>query len=133
LHGGLSAVADDNNKRSNIVVLTVLGLVATVAIADKAIPQDVAMRRNLYTNRADCERDYPPSQCQPDNSGSSGGSSGGGSGGGHYHGPYYSASRSSAAADDSGAGRSGGARAMSVESSYRGGFGAFGHAVHAAA
>lgn len=116
-----------NNKRSNIVVLTVLGLVATVAIADKAIPQGVAMRRNLYTNRADCERDYPPGQCQPESSGSGGGS------GGHYHGPYYGASRSSAGADDPGAGRSGGARAMSVENSYRGGFGAFGRAVHAAA
>lgn len=122
-------MADDNNKRSNIVVLTVLGLVATVAIADKVIPQGVATRRNLYATRADCERDYPPSQCEPDSSGSGGG----GSGGGHYHGPYYSASRSSAGADDPGAGRSGGIRAMSVESSYRGGFGAFGRAVHAAA
>lgn len=122
-------MADDgNNRRSNIVVLTVLGLVATVAIADKAIPQGVAMRRNLYTNRADCERDYAPGQCQPDSSGS-----GGGSGGGHYHGPYYSASRSSAATADPGAGSSGGTRAMSVETSYRGGFGAFGRAVHAAA
>ena len=119
---------NDNNRRSNIVVLTVLGLVATVAIADKVIPQEVAMRRNLYTNRADCERDYPPSQCEPESSGSGGGGSGG-----HYHGPYYSASRSSAEADDPGAGRSGGTRAMTVESSYRGGFGAVGRTIHAAA
>ncbi|HVH81890.1 MAG TPA: hypothetical protein VM782_21000 [Stellaceae bacterium] len=119
---------DDNNRRSNVVFLSVLGLVTTVAIADKAIPQPIEMRRNVYASRADCERDYPSSECQSQNSGG-GGSSGGGGG---YHGPYYSTSRSQATADDPGPGRIGSSRAA-VETSYRGGFGAFGRAVHAAA
>lgn len=124
-------MADDgSSKRSKVVGLTVFGLIATVAIADKTIPQGTAMRRNLYASRSECERDYTPRQCEPE---SSGGSAGSGGSGGHYRGPYYSASRSSAAADDPGAGRSNGSRAISVESSTRGGFGAFGRAAHAAA
>ena len=119
----MSLVPDDNNRRSNIVWLSVLGLVSTVAIADKAIPQPVEMRRNVYASRTDCERDYPPSQCQSQSSG------GGGGGGGGFHGPYYSTSRSSAAADDPGPGRN--AAPRTYETSYRGGFGAFGRAIHA--
>jgi hypothetical protein len=123
-------MADDGgNRRSNIVGLTVLGLVSTVFIADKVIPQGTEMRRNVYANRADCERDYPPppDRCDQDNGGSNTNS------GGHvfFHGPYYSANRSSAPAGDPGPGRSGATRA-SFETSYRGGFGAIGRAIHAA-
>jgi hypothetical protein len=118
-------MADDGNKRrSNAVSLTILGLFATVFIADKAIPAATEMRRNVYANRADCERDYPPSQCEADNGGSYS------SGGGGYHGPYYTASRSSAPAGDPGPGRTGAIRA-SYETSYRGGFGAIGRTIHA--
>ena len=125
-------MADDgDNRRSKTVMLSVLGLVATVAIADKAIPQGTDMRRNLYASRADCERDYPPSQCEAHNSGGSG-SGGGHGGGGSYHGPYYNANRNTAAAGDSGPGRTGTAR-ISYETSYRGGFGAFGRAIHGVA
>ena len=117
---------EEPSRRSKIVGLTVLGLVATVAIADEAIPPSVEMRRNLYNDRAACERDYPPSQCQADyGSGSSGYS-------GSWHGPYYSSSRANAAADDPGPGRSGVSH-VSYQTSYRGGFGAIGHAVHVAA
>jgi hypothetical protein len=116
---------EGESRRSKIVGLSVLGLVATVVIADKAIPQGTEMRRNAYADRAACERDYPPSQCQSSNSGSGGG----GSGGGGYHGPYYTANRSTAAANDPGPGRTGAARIY--ETSYRGGFGAFGRAIHA--
>lgn len=122
-------MADDGDKRrSNIVTLTVLGLFASVFIADKVIPQGTEMRRNLYANRADCERDYSTNQCQPS---STGGSSGTGGGGG-YHGPYYRANRVSAPVEDPGPGRIGATHA-SYETSYRGGFGAFGHAIHVAA
>jgi hypothetical protein len=120
---------DGGKRRSNIVSLTVLGLFASVFIADEAIPQPTEMRRNVYTNRADCERDYSQNQCQQDSGGS--GTSGSGYYGG-YHGPYYSASRSTASSDDPGPGRTGATR-VSYETSYRGGFGAFGRAVHAAA
>lgn len=113
------------NRRSNIVTLTVLGLFASVVIADKVIPQSSEMRRNVYANRADCERDYSANQCQQ-NTGS--GSSGGGGGG--YHGPYYNANRASAPNDDPGPGRTGVTR-VSYETSYRGGFGSFGRAIHA--
>jgi hypothetical protein len=120
---------EGSNRRSNAVSLTVLGLVATVFIADKAIPQSTEMRRNLYANRADCERDYPPppNRCDQDNGGSN--STGGGHGG-SFHGPYYNATRSVAAADDPGPGRTGATR-ISYETSYRGGFGAIGRTIHA--
>jgi hypothetical protein len=112
---------DGESRRSKVVGLSVLGLVATVVIADKALPQDTEMRRNVYADRAACERDYPPSQCQSPNPGG---------GSWAYHGPYYSANRSTAAADDPGPGRAVATR-ISYETSYRGGFGAFGRAVHA--
>jgi hypothetical protein len=121
LYGGVSKVPDDRNRRSNIVLLSVVGLVSTVAIADKAIPQPTEMRRNVYANRADCERDYPPDQCQSQNSGGSGGG---------FHGPYYSANRSNAGTGDPGPGRTG-TTAVAHETSYRGGFGAIGRTIHA--
>jgi hypothetical protein len=114
------------SRRSNVVTLTVIGMVAAVSIADETIPQGVEMRRNLYANRAACERDYPPSQCGA-NSGGSTGLTGGG-----YYGPYYSANPSAASAGDPGSGRTMGSR-VSYETSYRGGFGAFGRAIHGVA
>jgi hypothetical protein len=116
--------AEGGSRRSTIVTLTVVGMVAAVSIADEAIPQGVEMRRNVYADRTACERDYTASQCEAN-------SGGGGSGGGYY-GPYYSARRGSAAAGDPGPGRTIGTRA-SYETSYRGGFGAFGRAIHVAA
>jgi hypothetical protein len=118
-----------SNRRSNAVGLTILGLVATVGIADKAIPQPTEMRRNLYANRVDCERDYPPppNRCDQDNGGSN--TTGGGHGG-SFHGPYYSANRSTVPAGDPGPGRMG-ATAVAHETSYRGGFGAIGRTIHA--
>ena len=111
----------DEKKRSNAVLLTLIGLPAAVIIAEPFIPQGQEVRRNLYADRGGCERDYSPQQCQP-GSGSSGG----------WHGPYYSSNRYSAAAgSDPGPGRSGATHA--VETSTRGGFGAFGRAMHAAA
>lgn len=117
---------DGSNRRSTIVTLTVLGLFASLFVADKAIPQGTEMRRNVYANRADCERDYSSNQCQQNSGGGTGG------GGGGYHGPYYRANRTAAPVDDPGPGRTGATR-VSYETSYRGGFGAFGRAVHVAA
>ena len=111
-------------RRSNVVLLTLVGLpLGAMALAD-AIPAGTQMRRNLYPDRAACERDYSPQQCQQN----TGSSSGGGHGDG-YHGPYYSANRSAAAAGDPGIGRSG--QVARTETSVRGGFGAFGRAMHA--
>jgi hypothetical protein len=122
-------VADEGaSRRSNIVTLSIIGLVGTVWIADKVIPQGVEMRRNLYADRAACERDYPPPPNRCEDSGSSGSSSSGGHG--YYHGPYYNADRSTAAAGDPGSGRTSSTRA-SYETTTRGGFGSFGRAVHA--
>jgi hypothetical protein len=113
---------EGGSRRSSIVTLSVLGMVAAVSIADEAIPQSVEMRRNLYADRAACERDYPPSQCENGGSGSGVG----------YHGPYYSVARGNTAAGDPGPGRMTGTR-ISYETSYRGGFGAFGRAIHGVA
>jgi hypothetical protein len=124
LHGWVKMPDEEPSRRSKIVGLTVLGLVATVAIADEMAPQSVEMRRNRYADRAACERDYPPSQCQDD-------PGGGGSGYiGTWHGPYYTSSRANAAVDDPGPGRTGVSH-VSYETSYRGGFGSIGHAMHA--
>ncbi|HXC28299.1 MAG TPA: hypothetical protein VNV38_10125 [Stellaceae bacterium] len=121
---------DGGKRRSNVVTLTVLGLFASVVVVDKAIPQPTEMRRNVYTNQADCERDYSQSQCQQDSGRSSG--TGGSAYHAGYHGPYYSASRSTTSSDDPGPGRTGATR-VSYETSYRGGFGAFGRAIHGVA
>jgi hypothetical protein len=121
---------DGGSRRSQIVSLSIVGMVGAVILADHAIPQGTEMRRNLYGDRAACERDYPP----PPNRCDQHDSSGGGSSGGHffYHGPYYAADQSTAPAGDPGSGRTATAR-TSVETSTRGGFGAFGRAAHAAA
>jgi hypothetical protein len=116
-----------DSRRSNIVMLSLIGLpIATIAAANM-IPAGTQMRRNNYQDRAACERDYPPQQCEQASSGGGGGSSGGGWG---YHGPYYSASRSTATTNDPGPGRSG-VTPASYETSTRGGFGAFGRGIRA--
>ena len=103
------------NKRSQIVLLSLIG---TVGLAAEVLPSAEQVRRNLYQDRAACERDYSPQQCQQR------------SGGGGWHGPYYSASRSSASArNDPGPGRSG--APVATESSTRGGFGSFGRSARA--
>lgn len=109
-------------KRSQIVLLTLLGLPAVTMMAAPLIPQGQEMRRNLYPNQGACERDYSPQQCQQ---------SGGGSAVGVWHGPYYYANRGlPQAGSDPGPGRFAGTKA--VQTSVRGGFGAFGRALHAA-
>jgi hypothetical protein len=110
----------DPRKRSKIVLLSLIGLPAVAMAAVPLLPQGRETRRNLYPDRAACERDYNPQQCQQ----SSGTSSGG------WHGPYYNGNRSGPEAKaDPGPGRSGIARP--VQTSLRGGFGAFGRAMHA--
>jgi hypothetical protein len=116
------------SRRSKTVGLTLVGLpLGAVALAT-ALPQD-QMRRNLYSDRAACERDYSLYQCEPSNSSSSSStSSGGGHGGsGGYRGPAYYADRNSAAArTDPGTGRTG--QVTLTQASTRGGFGNIGHA-----
>ena len=119
-------MADDGkSRRSQIVTYSIFGLVGAVWLGDWVIPDDVEMRRNLYADRAACERDYTPAQCEPT------GTSGTGTYYGGYRGPSYAAYRGDATAGDPGSGRTG-AYHSSYTTSYRGGFGAFGHAVHAA-
>jgi hypothetical protein len=113
------------SRRSKVVGLTLVGLpLGAVALAT-ALPQD-QMRRNLYPDKASCERDYSSYQCEPGSSASS--STGGhGSSGGRYHGPYYYADRNSVGArSDPGTGRTG--QVTATQSSMRGGFGSIGRA-----
>ncbi|HKS87825.1 MAG TPA: hypothetical protein VJR70_00165 [Stellaceae bacterium] len=113
-------------RRSNIVVLTLLGLPLGAAALADAFPGQ-QMRRNLYPDRAACERDYNPQQCAPN---TSSGTSAGVYRSAGYHGPYFYADRTSAAArGDPGTGRTGFYRP--TETSVRGGFGRFGRAFHA--
>jgi hypothetical protein len=124
------AEEEGKSRRSQIVTYSIFGLLGAVWIGDWVIPSETEMRRNTYPDRAACERDYTPAQCEA--SGTSGTGSGTYYYGGGYQGPYYAASRSQATTGDPGSGRSGAVHA-SYTTSYRGGFGAFGHAVHAAA
>src|SRR5712691_8615319 len=120
----------DSARRSKIVILTLVGLpFGAIAIANAFPGQE--MRRNLYPDRGACERDYSPQQCEQRPSGSSGSSTGGhGGGGGGYRGPAYAADRSAAEArGDPGTGRTG--QITRSETSVRGGFGSFGHAMRA--
>jgi hypothetical protein len=107
-------------RRSTIVNVTLVGLVGGVAVGSM-VPVGAEMRRNLYADRAACERDYTPSQCEANSATG---------GGGGYHGPYYSATRSTAPASDPGPGRTG-APASVQTASVRGGFGSIGHAAGA--
>ena len=112
------------SRRSKVVGLTLVGLpLGAVALAT-ALPQD-QMRRNLYSDRASCERDYSSYQCEPRSSSSSSGGGHGGSGG--YRGPAYYADRNSTGArSDPGAGRTG--QVTATQTSTRGGFGSIGRA-----
>ena len=118
----------DPRKRSNIVLLTLLGVPGAIAVANSFPVED--LRRNLYPDRAACERDYSAQQCEQSSgtSGSShGGSSGSRTGGGYYHGPYYYADRNSVGArGDPGTGRTG--QVTATQTSMRGGFGSVGRA-----
>jgi hypothetical protein len=124
--------------RSAVVTLTLLPL---GALALSHVYPSQEMRRNLYPDRATCEQDYSPQQCQQ----------GIGSGTGYatssWHGPYYYSNRASTQAQtDPGSGRMHWATATQVSmrgfgfgfsrasasgtsgtaSSTRGGFGSFG-------
>jgi hypothetical protein len=112
----------DAQRRSTVVILTLAGVAGAIGIAAEAFP-GTDMRRNLYADRAACERDYTPQQCQP-------ASRGGGSFTYiSYSGPEYTANRSAAPSGDPGPGRTG--IHASVVSSVRGGFGGFAHSAHA--
>jgi hypothetical protein len=119
----------DSQRRSTIVGLTLIGLPVGVVALASVMPAGQEMRRNLYPDRAVCERDYSPTQCEARATGAGGGS-GGSSGAGFWHGPYYYANRGiSEARSDPGAGRTG--QITRTEISTRGGFGAFGRAMRA--
>src|SRR5207248_2464202 len=109
----------DPKRRSQIVMLTLVGLpFGAVGLANNLTPHE--MKRNLYADRAACERDYSPVQCEPSSTGGSSSSAHGYGGG--YHGPYYSASRAAAVSlSDPGPGRS--CLVTTTETSSRGGFG----------
>jgi hypothetical protein len=102
---------------------TLIGVIGGIGVAAEAFP-GTEMRRNQYTDRAACERDYSPSQCQPTQS--TGGSFTYIS---YYSGPEYTANRGAAPASDPGPGRTG--VHASVTSSMRGGFGGFARSAHA--
>jgi hypothetical protein len=107
-------------RRSKIVMWSLIGLPVGALALGEAFPGQ-QMRRNLYADRAACERDYSAAQCETN--------SGSGAYSGFYHGPYYIADRTTAAArGDAGPGRTG--QVTAGEVSTRGGFGAFGRALH---
>ena len=124
---------EGGSRRSNIVTLTLIGVPMAVVLAANVIPEGTKMRRNVYADRAACERDYSPQQCEQANPGdtSSGSGTSHSSYHGWYHGPYYYADRTaSAARTDPGPGRTGIGR-VSYQTTTRGGFGTFGRAIRA--
>ena len=87
----------DSKKRSQIVLLSLIGLPVAVGLAAELAPEGEQVRRNLYQDRAACERHYSPAQCEPRSGGVGG-----------FHGPYYVADRSAPSArGDPGPGRGG--------------------------
>jgi hypothetical protein len=111
----------ESKRRSNIVGLTLIGLTGGAVALANTVPPGQEVRRNLYPDRAACERDYSTPQCEPRSTGSSGSA---------YRGPSYYANRTLAEArGDPGPGRTG--QITRSETSIRGGFGAFGRALHA--
>jgi hypothetical protein len=119
----------DTARKRSTTVATALGLVSALPLIPIALEiafPPHAMQRNLYADRAACERDYSPQQCRQDAGSSSAGTAWHGS----YYGPYYYADRSAPQArSDPGPGRSG--RITVTEVSMRGGFGSFGRAMSA--
>lgn len=113
-------------KRSTAVTLSLLGIAGAATIGDN-LTRNPEMRRNFYADRAACERDYTPAQCEASGSTSYNNVT-------YYHGwygPSYAVNRGSAAAGDPGPGRIGGiATAVHSASSVsgRGGFGGTAHA-----
>ena len=86
----------DPRKRSNIVLLTALGLpFGAIAVANSFPGEE--LRRNLYPDRAACERDYRPEQCEQRTGTNITG----------WHGPYYGANQATRAVSDPGPGRTG--------------------------
>ena len=109
-----------DQRRSSVVMLTLIGLPLGVMGIAHAIPDAQEMRRNLYADRAACERDYTPQQCEARSASSGGG----------WHGPFYLVSHlAPGRAGDPGPGRGG--TIIGTETSMRGGFGHFGHAMRA--
>ena len=115
-------MAMDRQRRSTIVIVSLVGVAGGIGVAAAAFP-GTEMRRNLYNDRAACERDYTPQQCQPAPAGSTSFTYI------SYRGPEYIANRGAAPAGDPGPGRTG--VHASVVSSVRGGFGGFAHSAHA--
>lgn len=104
--------------RSSVVALAALG--ATAGLAGCS-PQP-EYRRNGYSSRADCLRDYPSGPCE--------GSRGGG---GHFYGPWYGRGQRALLANDPGPGTSAvNGRSQLADPSAsvtrRGGFGSTGRA-----
>jgi hypothetical protein len=115
---------DPDRRRSLIVQVTTLSL-AGAFMAGPLLPAGKEFRRNIYQDQESCERDYSPSQCEPQHSG------GGAGGGGGWIGPRYYGDRSEPGAkSDPGPGRLG--LATRVETSIRGGFGRVGRFLHVA-
>lgn len=104
--------------RSSVVALAALGATASLAGCS---PQP-EYRRNGYSSRADCLRDYPSGPCE-----------GSRSAGGHFYGPWYGGSQRALPANDPGPGASAvNGRSQLADPSAsvtrRGGFGATGRA-----
>ena len=111
-------------RRSQIVVLSLVGLPLGALALGSMMPAGQEMRRNLYRDRAGCERDYSREQCEQNTSSSTTGRAGSGA---MWAGPLYNANRNLAEArSDPGPGRTG--QAAAFETSTRGGFGAIGRA-----
>jgi hypothetical protein len=53
----------DPQKRSNIVLLTLVGLPFGAMALGSVMPAGQEMRRNLYPDRSACVRDYSAQQC----------------------------------------------------------------------
>lgn len=113
---------DTGSRRTNIIVLTMLGLAGGTMMIP-LIPAGTAVKRNLYPDQESCMRDYAAGQCEA--TGHGGGGSGSGGSSRSWRGPEYVADRSSTAAgSDPGPGHSG--LSTNVETSIRGGFGRVG-------
>lgn len=98
--------------RSEFLPWIVLGTLVTFSTCSRINQENNAERRNYYTSREQCLRDYTDAQCR----------SAGSSSGGVYYGPYYRGGR--AAADDPGPGRTAvNGESAAASRTMRGGFG----------